>query len=106
MAFKTPIGYYREQIESVLEDGKKYTRNEIAAILPHIPPDIITQTLGRMCDDHDVARDRSNGHRKTMYYAIEHKPEPPKDLPKMDNSELARVWNVAFERAEIDELTI
>ena len=105
MPFKTPIGYYREQIEDTL-DGKRLTRNQLAELLPHIPPGIITQTLGRMCDDHDVARDYTNGHRKTMYYAIEHKSEPPKDLPKMDNSELARVWIVAFERAEIDELTV
>ena len=100
MTFKTPIGYYREQIESVLDDGNKYSRNEIAAILPHIPPDIITQTLGRMREDGDVAQDKSAGHRKFVYYAIEHKPEPPKDLPKQDNFELSRVWNVAFERAE------
>jgi hypothetical protein len=102
--FKTPIGYYREQIETVLDDGKKYSRNDIAKILPHIPPDIITQTLGRMCDDGDVEQDRSAGHRKYVYYAIEHKAVPPKDLPKQDNFELSRIWNVAFERAEDGEL--
>lgn len=45
MTFKTPIGYYREQIEDTL-DGKRLTRNQLAELLPHIPPNIITQTLG------------------------------------------------------------
>lgn len=106
MTFKTPIGHYREQIESVLDNGKKLTRNEIASILPHIPAAIISQTLRRMRNDGDVAQDKTGGHRNFAYFAVEYKPEPPKILPKIDNCELARVWNVAFERAEIDELTI
>ena len=105
MAFKTPIGYYREQIEDTL-DGKRLTRNQLAELLPHIPPNIITQTLGRMVNDGDIGKDKSGGHKNHVYFVQEHKPKMVLPTIKVDNSELARNWNVAFERAENDELTL
>lgn len=101
MTFKTPIGYYREQIEDTL-DGKRLTRNQLAELLPHIPPNIITQTLGRMVSDGDIGKDKSGGHKNHVYFVQEHKPKMVLPTIKVDNSELARNWNVAFERAEIE----
>ena len=105
MPFLTPIGYYREQIEDTLE-GKRLTRNQLAALLPHIPPGIITQTLGRMVSDGDIGSDKSGGHRNHVYFIQEHGTRRVLPDTKVDNSELARNWNVAYERADIDELTV
>jgi hypothetical protein len=105
MTFKTPIGYYREQIEDTL-DGKRLTRNQLAELLPHIPPNIITQTLGRMVVDGDVGKDDSAGVRKQVYFIQEHKPKLELPTTKVDNCALDIVWNVAFEKADYDELTV
>ena len=106
MPFKTPIGYYREQIEGVLDDGKQYSRNEISDKLPHIPPNIITGTLYRMYKDGLVNKIQAHkGSRKTLYQAAtpDSRPQYPVCLPKVDNSELARVYNVAFEKSEYEQ---
>lgn len=103
MPFKTPIGYYREQIEDTL-DGKRLTRNQLAELLPHIPPGIITQTLCRMATDGDIGKDRLGGHRNQVYFILEHRPKMVLPKTRVDNSELARNWNVAFEKADHDSL--
>lgn len=100
MPFKTPIGYYREQIENLLDSGKKLTRNEIADKLPHIPPGIITGTLHRMQKDGDIKKEGQRGSRNMIYSTREHEPRRVEITIKVDNSELARHWNVAFEKAD------
>lgn len=106
MPFQTPIGYYREQITDALEGDKQYSRNELIAMLPHIPPNIITGTLARMFKDGEVVKIQPyKGSRLTKYMAAipEDKPKPVV-LPKIDNSELARCWNVCFEKFDGSEI--
>ena len=100
MANNKPLGYYREQIEDTLE-GKRLSRNELAKLLPHIPPSIITQTLNRMFHDGDIGKDKSGGHRKQVYFTQEHQPKKILPTIKVDNSALAMAWNTAYEPADL-----
>ena len=106
MPFKTPIGYYREQISDALDDGKQYSRNDLIDKLPHIPPTVITGTLARMHKDGEVEKIQPyKGSRLTTYIAAEPEDKPaPVVLPKIDNSELERCWNVCFGKFDGSEI--